>query len=243
VNLHQMFRVACMLAMLLCSIPACSTPSINPIYSPDESEVVIDDRLVGLWGSDDPKKDGTRYRVLANEHAADPKLADHPPKSYRLTVESEGGAKKHAAFELRLIRLGATDFIDCVPAASETRTLGDRYGLAAIPTHIIMPIAMKDNHATIRPLDLGKIHQLLTEAPNMTPHVIRDRDVIILTGSTRQVQEFFRKITGDDHVFAEPIELIRLKDEPLPNPPDDAGMKPREKVKPNTPRGRTRQPH
>ncbi|MCC6322451.1 MAG: hypothetical protein IT438_13560 [Phycisphaerales bacterium] len=208
-------------------------PSINAIYSDDRSEVVKDDRVVGLWKPTDEKKSNDRYRVQAAEKPRKADTKSEPPAEretcYKLTLEdAQGNPKKNAQFEMRVVRLGANDFIDIFPSGSDTRDLGDRFGMSAIPTHIIMPIKIKDDHVVAQPLDLGKVKTLLAESPGMTPHAVRDGDVVILTGSPRQVQEFFRRIGGENEVFADAIELQRIgdADQGLSPAPEQPAAKP-----------------
>lgn len=215
--------IVALLGVAAClALTACSTPSINSIYSEDQSEVVRDDRIVGLWRDDNSGKDSSRYRVSTASADSKDDAKDKPPAVYRLTIENSSGVPQDGEFEVRLVRLGATDFIDCYPAHSETKAMGDRLGMAAMPMHIIMPVVIKDDHVTVRPLDLGKVHALVSASPHMTPHAIRDKDIVILTGTTRQVQEFFRKVAGGDEVFDKTMELVRVPADEQPRPGAEA---------------------
>lgn len=210
---------ACVFGALAAVIAGCSTPSINPLYTDDYAEVVKDDRVVGLWAWADDKKGRDRYRVELDgppkeQAPGKPKPETDERKTvYRLTIEDEAGTpKKQSAFELRLVRLGAGDYLDLYPTNSEVRELGDRYAMAALPMHIIMPVDLSDDRAVVRPLHMRRVHELLQESPGMTPHTVRDNDLAILTGSPRQVQEFFRRIGRGGELFDDPIELKRIGD-------------------------------
>ncbi|MFN7021628.1 MAG: hypothetical protein ACK4WH_09910 [Phycisphaerales bacterium] len=244
---------SCVFVALAAVIAGCSTPSINPIYTEDYAEVVKDDRIVGLWASTDDKKGQDRYRIEPTE---EPKAqgqrearpaTDERKTVYRLTIEDHAGnPKKQSAFELRLVRLGAGDYLDLYPTNSEVRQLGDRYAMAALPMHIIMPVDVNDDHAVVHPLDLHKVFNLLRESPGMTPHAVRDNDLVILTGSPRQVQEFYRRIGRGGELFEEPMEFKRIGDAnhgrslETKTPPDGPSAKPDRRRAPPVRRSRGR---
>jgi hypothetical protein len=193
-------------------LSGCSTPSINPLYSDDGREVVADDRIVGEWvqavneGKDKPRPD--RYTVTrVPVHDGDGRAAQ-----YKMVRHRGGTDPAHTgpdSFEVHLVRLGGNHFIDAIPDQSALEGLGARFGLAVLPMHIIMPIRIEQDRLVVRPLDPNKVYQLLTDSPKTTPHAIRDK-LVILTGTSREVQEFFRKFVAGDELFTEPVELTRV---------------------------------
>lgn len=179
----------------------CSTPSVNAIYSEDESEVVIDDRVVGTWRQVE-KDEPVRYHV-AKRPAEDARF--YPVR----IAEGPGQGEKWGRFELRLVRLGAHTYADLVPDKAERDRLGGRFGLAALAMHVIMPVVIGAESVTLRPLHPDKIRAMVEASPKTTPHAVRE-NLVILTGTTRQVQEFYRKIVAGDEVFGDPIVLARV---------------------------------
>jgi hypothetical protein len=176
----------------------CSTPSINAVYSDDEHEITTDDRIVGYW-AEDGKDTKTRYEV---GRRADEKTNWYPVKILGAGPDKEGG------FELRLVKLGAHTYADFYPDQGERSRISDRLALAGLPMHVVYPVVISDEGVRMRPLDMEKVRALIRETPQMTPHAVRG-DTIILTGDTRQVQEFFRKVVETDDLFATPMELVR----------------------------------
>jgi hypothetical protein len=190
-------------ALLACALmlTGCSTPSINPIYSESESEVVSDDRIVGIWAEeeDGQTKAKSRYEVLKRP----------TPESKWYPVRVTGGdAAKNGSYEVRLVQLGAHTYADFQPDKSERDRMGERLGLTALPVHVIYPVIIADDRITLRPLDGAKVRALVQETPKLSPHAIRE-DLIILTGDSRQVQEFFRKVVETEDLFAKRLELTR----------------------------------
>lgn len=223
--------LAC-LAAAVAALCGCSTPSVNPIYSDDQSEVSTDDRVVGVWHEEDPKKSGTYYHIG--------KRTDDQTVFYPVRITSGPDAEKYGRFELRLVKLGATTYADFVPDKGERDRLGGRFGLSAMSMHVIMPVTLGQDQVSIRPLDPGKVKAFVSQAPNMTPHALRD-ELVILTGDTRQVQQFFRKIAGGDEVFGDTVVLTRVKDAK----PDDAAVPaaaPAEQPRPARPGSRSDRP-
>lgn len=198
----------------------CSTPSINAIYSADESEVFTDDRVVGFWAepADEPAVEGgakgakepkTRYEVL--------KRNTPDARWYPVRVIGED-ADKSGSYEMRLVRLGAHTYADLQPDKPERERLAERLGLTALPMHVIYPVILADDRMTLRPLNGAKVKALLLETPKLTPHAVRD-DLVILTGDSRQVQEFFRKVVETEELFDPRKELVRAA---APAESDDA---------------------
>jgi hypothetical protein len=191
-----------LLGLAAAVLTGCSTPSINPIYSDDQSEVVTDDRVIGAWmeavdEGKEPKK--TRYEVQ--------KRSDEKTNWYPVKVTGES-ADKSGSYELRLVKLGAHTYADLFPDRSERDRLGERLALSALPMHVIFPTTISDDSITLRPLDGAKVKALVEQTPKVTPHCIRD-DLVILTGDFRQVQEFFRKVVETEDMFGKSIELVR----------------------------------
>jgi hypothetical protein len=201
--------LAAAMAAVVCG---CSTPSINPLYSDEESEVVIDDRVVGTWVKED-KQEQDRYHVSPRK--------DDKSKWYAVRIGEPGSAAggvaapgqgKHGLYEMRLVRLGAHTYADFHPAESERKNMLERLGLAAFPMHVIFPVTIGAEQVTLRTLDNAKVRALVEASPKMTPHAMQD-DVVVLTGTTRQVQEFFRRIVDGEEVFGEPAVLKRAEAE------------------------------
>ncbi len=198
----MMRRFNVMAALLIGSLAVvlggCSTPSINAVYSDDEHEVTTDDRIVGFW-AEDGKDSQVRYEVKGR--------TDEKANWYPVTVHGAGNDTP-SGFELRLAKLGAHLYADLYPDQSERSRMNDRLALAALPMHVVYPVAIKDDRVTMRPLDMDKVKALIRATPQMTPHAVRG-DTIILTGDTRQVQEFFRKVVETDDLFRSPLDLVR----------------------------------
>lgn len=194
-------------------LAGCSTPSINPLYSDDAREVVADDRIVGEWvqvvKASKDKFRPDRFTVTR----VPPREGDGAPPRYTVVRHRGAPDPAHAgpdSFEVHLVRLGGNHFIDAIPDQSALDGLDARFGLAVLPMHLIMPIRIEPDRLIVRPLDPDKVYRLVTDSPKTTPHAIRDK-LVILTGNSREVQEFFRKFVAGDELFTEPVELTRSR--------------------------------
>lgn len=213
-------------ALLAAALTGCSTPSINPLYTADgEPETFTDDRVVGLWSNHEPGDDRTIYEVHPRE--TDPARPGGPPATnrYTVTVRTGGERTTGADFTVRLVRLGGQTFIDAIPAESATKGLGEKFGLGVLPMHIIMPMDIGNDDLTVWPLHNDRLRTFLEASPKSTPHAVRD-NVVILTGTTPEVQRFFRKFGRSNEILAdEPVRLIRRKPADAAQTPDEAPPK------------------
>ncbi len=200
-----LFSLLVAYSALLFAAGGCSTPSVNAIYSEDESEVVTDDRVVGSWRQVDKDDQQVRYHVAPRP--------DDQARFYPVRItEGAGEGEKWGRFELRLVKLGAHTYADLMPDKAERDRLGGRFGLAALAMHVIMPVTIGAESVTLRPLHPDKVRAMVEASPKTTPHALRDK-LVILTGTTRQVQEFYRKIVAGDEVFADQMVLSRVGDD------------------------------
>lgn len=222
--------LACAAGLLATSsmMAGCSTPSVNPAYSKDEHEVFADDRVIGMWvevGEDGGKeKKDDVYRVTAPER----REGDESARVYTLVVEDrESGTDKSGRYDARLVRLGAYEYLDLYPAEPARKDAGEKFGLGMMPMHIIMPMRIRDDRLELRPLDPDRMKTMLRASPRMTPHVLKDGDVVVLTGTTEEVQDFFRRIVGaaeGEEPFGKTMVLERMTERKLPEQkPADAG--------------------
>jgi len=190
-----MKRYGLLLTWVLTLVVAGCVPSLNPLYT--EKDLVFDAALVGVWSE---KED-------ASETWAFEKTGE---KEYRLVYTADG---KTGEFEAHLLKLGNTLFLDLYPDGKSLDELNrnDFYKSHLIPGHTFAKVTR------IEPtLQMGFLNpDWLKELSEQNPKAIRHEKVsdrIVLTASTRELQEFVLKNLNTKGAFGdEPSNLKRIK--------------------------------
>lgn len=168
-------------------------PSLHPLYT--EKDVTFDPTLVGVWSEKD-KTDTWTFK----------KSGDN---AYELIITEDGAPGK---FEVHLVRLGDLLFLDLYP--EDPAIEHNFYKSHLIPAHTFLGIQIDKEKDVVRiaamqpdwleeAIDSKKVtiaHERLGEG---------DESRIILTASTKELQEFVVKQAAE--AFGEPAELHRRK--------------------------------
>lgn len=174
---------------LLC---AC-VPSVNPFYT--AKEVITDPRLPGVW------------RQAGQEQPEIWKFESAETNAYRLTVTEKDG--KTGVFDAHLFQLGQEDFLDLIPASCDFAT--NQAGLldvAMIPGHLLVRVPQLEPTLKLALCNADWLKKFLEKNPQAIAH--RDeKDAIVLTAKTRELQKFVLKHLGQDELFGDAEEMIR----------------------------------
>lgn len=164
-------------------------PSLHPLYT--DKELVFEHRLLGTWSQNDQRwefKEGQKE------------------KSYDLTFDDKGEKGK---FTARLVKIDKMLFLDLFPKEPEIEA-NDFYKFHLLPVHTFLKIEQIDPVLKMRAMNPDKFKEMIEDKPELIRHeVIEDR--IVLTASTKQLQQFMRKHANDEDLFGDASDLARAK--------------------------------
>ncbi|MHC4727124.1 MAG: hypothetical protein ACYS17_07805 [Planctomycetota bacterium] len=176
--------------------------SLHPLYT--EKDVVFEERLLGGW-VDDPNSPETTWQFNRIEE---------PENAYSLIFSDEEGKK--GSFVAHLVRLDNRLFFDIYPSEPPSEIEDpDKSELPFnsfffIPTHTFMKIDFNGPQLKMWLTNDEEMKKLLKEEPNAVKHTfIEDR--LILTATTKELQNFVLKYADDKRVFKSDIVLISKK--------------------------------
>jgi hypothetical protein len=174
--------------------------SLHPLYT--EKEVVLDSKLYGTW-IDDPNNPKTTWEF---------KNTDKPKNAYILIFADEKGKK--GSFVTHLVKIQDKFFLDVFPSelpwdAEDPNKMDWPYNsFFLIPAHTFLKVDSIQPQLKLRLMLESDLEKLLKESPKAVEHTyIGDR--LVLTGSTKKLQEFIIKYADDERVFTDQVTLSR----------------------------------
>jgi hypothetical protein len=171
-------------------------PSLHPLYTP--KDVVYDPTLVGVW-ADQNSPDSGKWEFRPAE-----------PNSYTMIYTDK--EKKAGSFTLHLLKIDGMLFLDVFPNDPHLPQNG-YYQLHLLPVHTFMKVDQIEPALKLRLMDVDKFTKRLEKNPALLKHEILQQGSdkkVVLTASTKELQEFMRKHAGDKDVFGEPSNLKRV---------------------------------
>ncbi|MBW7989525.1 MAG: hypothetical protein FVQ84_05850 [Planctomycetes bacterium] len=176
--------------------------SLHPLYT--EKDVVFEERLLGRW-VDDPNSPETIWEF---------DRAEEPNNAYNLVFSDEEGKK--GSFVAHLFRLHNRLFLDVYPSEppweiEDPNKLELFYNsFFLIPVHTFIKIDFNGTKLKMWATNDEDMEKLLKEEPNAVKHTFIE-DKLILTASTKELQNFVLKYVDDKRVFKSKIVLGRKK--------------------------------
>ncbi len=175
--------------------------SLHPLYT--EKDVVVDQKLYGTW-TNDPNSPKTTWEF---------KSIDEPENAYNLIFTDEEGLK--GSFVARLVKLQDKLFLDIFPSElpwedpEDPNKMDWPYNsLFLIPAHTFIKVDSIEPQLKLRLTLESEMEELLKENPSVVEHTsVGDR--LVLTGSTKKLQEFVLKYADDERVFTDQVTLSR----------------------------------
>ena len=166
-------------------------PSLQPLYS--EKDPILLAPLAGTWVSEDGK-DKFTFK------------ADEPNTKYDVTCVSEKGT---GLIEARLLRLGQQIFLDTtVNDLPDTKNEYPKFHL--VPVHLFTKISIEGDVLRYTTLNMEWIKKGVEQNKLVIRHETVN-DTVLLTASTKELQEFVRAHADEKDAFQEPKELHRQK--------------------------------
>ena len=172
-------------------------PSLHPLYTP--KDVVYDPKLVGVWAEPN-SPDSCTWAFLAGSE----------PNSYTMVYTDKD--KKTGSFNVHLLKLDAALFLDVFPNEPNLPQ-NSYYQWHLLPSHTFMKVDQIEPTLKLRLMDVDNFTKRLEKHPALLKHEVMKEGTegrVVLTASTKELQEFMRKHAGDKDVFGEPSNMKRL---------------------------------
>lgn len=177
-------------------------PSLFPLYF--EKDLITNSDLIGIWKEDDSHNTWAFY-------------PDEDKKSYNLWFtekennnNDDGREGVLGIFETHLFKLGNNYFFDFFPGENDEldEKINTLMEFHLVPAHTFAKVEISKDTIKILQFDIDHMEELLENGKIRIRHV-RPDDNIILTASTKELQEFFIKYSEDEDAFIDPIILIK----------------------------------
>jgi hypothetical protein len=181
--------------------------SLHPLYT--EKDVIFEQKLLGKW-IDDPNSPEFTWQF---------RRIDGAEKAYGLILQDEEGQK--GSFIAHLVRLRSAEtpnkyglFLDIFPAElpwemEEPNKVELPYNsLFLMPVHTFIKIDSIEPKLKMRLTNEEEMQKLLEEQPKAIEHTFVE-ERLILTASTKDLQNFILKYADDERVFKNQIVLNR----------------------------------
>jgi hypothetical protein len=162
--------------LVLCGLLIGCVPSLNPLYTAETT--VFRDDLVGVWKENSQDEEGWTF-------------AKAEDKSYTVTIQEKEDSSK---FEGRLVKLDDSLFLDLFPAgdAFTGTKIGDFYKASLVPGHLILKIKIGPQ-LELQMLEPGRLAEHLKNNPKSLAHVFSEKERLVITASTEDLQKFFKQ--------------------------------------------------
>jgi len=181
------------LALGLAVLAAGCVPSFHPLYT--EEDLVLDDRLVGLWGQDD---DEDKWIFERSEG-----------KAYRLIQIDDNGVGR---LDVHIVQLGEHRFLDTFPAESD----GSQNVMAALhslPVHTLWKLTVEEDAVSMAVMNPTWLKEGIEKGTLQVKHEmlrVADDSGVVLTASTAELQAFVLKHADEEDAWGGPIKLKRI---------------------------------
>jgi hypothetical protein len=164
-------------------------PSVNPLYT--EQTLTFEPKLLGTWFEKDAAKDAWIFTAAGE-------------KKYNLTIREEDD--KSSPMIARLVKLDTNMFLDL---ALETKSLEDLpvgafYKSAIVPGHLIIKVGKIGETLELSLPQNDWLKEELRKKPESLAHTLLEDDRVVLTASTADLQNFFKKHARTAGLWGDP---------------------------------------
>lgn len=171
-------------------------PSLHPLYT--QNDVIFETALLGKWG--DPDSFWRFEKAAVNNPTG---------RGYLLTMCDSG--KPPVKLLAHLLRLGDTLYLDLTPAAPDPPRIRTLDEIHHIPAHTFWKVHRISPDFRWSIMVPATVAQMLSDAPDALKHEKVD-DGIVLTASTKELQEFIKKHSAEKGFFTEPTVMKRVEE-------------------------------
>ena len=180
-------------AIALAALMAGCAPSLHPLYT--VKDVVFDRSLVGVWVSDD-----------GDGHKDTWTLTKSGGNGYSMVSADDG---EPARFEATLLRLNGQLYMDILPA--EAPVDNDLYRSVLIRAHTFAKISLEDDVLSMALMDPESLKRLTEGKSSILPQAKLEDGGVLITASTKELQEFVSEHSDDGTLFGEMERFQRAR--------------------------------
>jgi hypothetical protein len=195
-------------------IGGCKYPSsLSPFCA--ESDVLLDERLLGDWEKRKPDVSGVSERWVFDRRRGD----QGKENVYRLTISfTEGMQHLQHLFEARLFKLKGDSFLDIVPmgdSPSDSEAIEMDLAnqvppkeFAMIRGHVLFRVKQCEPELQIALLDSKWLLEHLEAHPEALAHHKQASERVVLTADTGALQRFVSEHLGEGELFQKPALVM-----------------------------------
>lgn len=174
---------------LVCGVAltGCVAVSLHPLYT--EKDLVWEPKLLGAWG-DVGNTTGEQWTFTRPDEAE---------KAYLATITS---TTETNSLTMHLVKLDTNLFFDASLSPEDAHKLEKTMGSALlVPGHLFAKVALTPSTLRIAWLDQDWLVGVVTNTPSPLKYEIVEKDRIVLTASTAELQAFIRKHANNPEAF------------------------------------------
>ncbi len=168
-------------------------PSLQPLYT--NNDLIFEPKLLGKWVSVDPNMQWQFEEVPVPGDAK---------KYYILTVTDEKGSGK---FDAHLLKLDNMTFLDLFPKDPNVQNC-DLTKIHLVLAHTFYKVEQIDPNFQLKTLSPDDMKKFLEKDPNAIKYEKTDNG-ILLTASTKDLQEFVKKNANNEDIFKDFVKFKR----------------------------------
>jgi len=178
-------------------------PSVNPFYT--EKDVVFDARLVGEWQAKDKENDLQSWNF---EKSGD--------NSYKVLVTEKND--KQGELSGHLFKLKDQLFLDLIPADCKfSDNQADIVTASIFPGHLLVRVSQIEPALRLTFFDFDWLEKYLENNPGVLAHHAEEKR-LVLTATTKDLQNFVLQHLSGDELFKTPNEFTRKNSAAAPAP-------------------------
>lgn len=178
-------------AILLGLLFAGCVPCWNPLFT--EGDLTSDPALVGTWGEAEGKDTWTFSKADENK--------------YKL-VQVDGDGQK-AEFDAHLVKLKDRRFLDLLLVNAPDAKINGFASASLLPGHLILQVYDIGLDLRISAMNPDWLNDYLKEHPKVIEHRKLGDDRVVLTASTKELQQFVLAHAEGEGLFGTPDPLKR----------------------------------
>jgi hypothetical protein len=199
---EQKMKVKKLLFYLLAVFMGGCVLSLHPLYT--ENDLIFEEKLLGTWAEEGSKETWQFKRANSDSN-----------KYYEMIcIDKEG---KKGRFDAGLGKLNNMMFLNIFPKESELNE-NDFYKFHILPVNSFIKIENIQPTLELRVMNPDNLKEMLENDPNLIKHeIVHDR--LVLTASTKELQEFLKAHANDEGLFGEPSKMKRVQPKE-PNAPE-----------------------
>jgi hypothetical protein len=178
-----------LLAGMVLWLAGCSPPSLQPLFT--EQDLVFEPRLLGTWADKEAKVTWALKRS--------------GEKSYDALCTEDG--EPHW-FKLHLVQLGAYLFLDLEPK-DELALKNSFFAAHWVPAHTFFRVRLDGDRLQVAALEEDYLKPLIVSKKTRIGQMLKD--AVVLTGSTKELQDWLLKHAEIQEAFTGREEYHRVK--------------------------------